>query len=631
MSKINLKAFAKKEGLSKGKIKELHLLAEAGDWKYKHPPVSMKVFLENSLYLGWNKESVYPKVKEILIELNSGDYYEAVLTGGIGVAKTTIAIYSTLFQLYLLSCLENPQKEYMLDPASEIVIIFQNINKEKAINADFNRFKSLVEKAPYFNNIFPPEKSIQSELIFLNNIVVRPVSGAISATMGENIYGGMLDEVNFMENVGKSKKSVDGQEYDQADALYNSVARRRESRFFRDDVLPGLLCMASSKRCPDDFTERKIEEAKTDLGIFIYDKKIWEIKPEGTFSGNKFKVFIGSLTKKPKILDPGEIDASCGQGQILEVPENFRKQFEMDLVRALREIGGVSFRSKFSFFPNFEKVLDCFGSCTSILNFDSVNFEDHRVKIVNKIANPNFLRWVHIDLGLTRDHAGVVMGHVSKFIKRNRGEGVVETLPFVEVDFVLNIAPPKNGEIEFSKIRELIYRLVKNGVRIKYVSLDSYQSADTIQQLRRKGINSGLFSVDKDPKAYLLLKETLSGRRIIVPSHERLIDELRSLEWDEFKRKVDHPPIKSKDLSDSLAAVVFNLSMSREIWYREHNISPRDANLFLSSQSGGGTSFGNGNIAGLGKGQSVKDVIFSGEGIVTSDEDPSILTDLGFT
>ena len=115
------------------------------------------------------------------------------------------------------------------------------------------------------------------------------------------------------------------------------------------------------------------------------------------------------------------------------------------------------------------------------------------------------------------------------------------------------------------------------------MSLDSYQSSDTIQQLKRKGIASGIFSVDKDPKAYLLLKETLSDRRIIVPSHERLIDELRSLEWDELKGKVDHPPIKSKDLSDSLAAVVFNLSMRGEVWYREHNISPRDSNLFLSS------------------------------------------------
>ena len=100
------------------------------------------------------------------LELNSGDYYEAVLTGGIGVAKTTIAICSTLFQLYLLSCLENHQKKYGLDPASEIVIIFENINKEKDINADFNRFKSLIENVPYFNNNFPPEKSIQSELIY---------------------------------------------------------------------------------------------------------------------------------------------------------------------------------------------------------------------------------------------------------------------------------------------------------------------------------------------------------------------------------------------------------------------------------------------------------------------------------
>jgi hypothetical protein len=66
------------------------------------------------------------------------------------------------------------------------------------------------------------------------------------------------------------------------------------------------------------------------------------------------------------------------------------------------------------------------------------------------------------------------------------------------------------------------------------------------------------------------------------------------------------------------------------VWCREHNISPRDANLFLSSQGGEGTFFENRNIAGLDKGQNVRDVIFSGEGIVMADEDPSILTDLGF-
>ena len=120
MSTKNIDAFAKKEGLSKDEIKKLHLLVEAGGGKYKHLPVSMKVFLENRFYLGWNKENIYPKVKEALIEINSGKYFEAVLTGGIGVAKTTIAIYSTLFQLYLLSCLESPQEEYGLDPGKEV-------------------------------------------------------------------------------------------------------------------------------------------------------------------------------------------------------------------------------------------------------------------------------------------------------------------------------------------------------------------------------------------------------------------------------------------------------------------------------------------------------------------------------
>ncbi len=58
-----------------------------------------------------------------------------------------------------------------------------------------------------------------------------------------------------------------------------------------------------------------------------------------------------------------------------------------------------------------------------------------------------------------------------------------------------------------------------------------------------------------------------------------------------------------------LAAVVYNLSMRREIWCREHNISPRDADLFLRSGRGDSTS-GNGNRTDLNKEQSAKDVIF---------------------
>ncbi|MCH8156991.1 MAG: hypothetical protein IID18_04445, partial [Nitrospinae bacterium] len=212
-----------------------------------------------------------------------------------------------------------------------------------------------------------------------------------------------------------------------------------------------------------------------------------------------------------------------------------------------------------------------------------------------------------------------------------RGEGIFETRPFIKIDFVLDIVSPKNGEIEFSKIRELIYQLLKSGINIKGVTLDAFQSRDTIQQLRRKGIPSQVFSVDDDPKAYLLLRDTFYDKRIIIPSHDRLIEELKFLELDELKGRIDHLPRKSKDLSDALAAVAYNLSMNGEIWYREHGIPMVEARHFVHSRMGDSTSDENSNSSGLDRKKSAQDATFSGEGIVTADEDPSIWADLGWS
>ena len=49
---------------------------------------------------------LWPEVIRHGQEMNSDKYVEAVLTGGIGVAKTTLAIYSQAFQLYVLYCLD---------------------------------------------------------------------------------------------------------------------------------------------------------------------------------------------------------------------------------------------------------------------------------------------------------------------------------------------------------------------------------------------------------------------------------------------------------------------------------------------------------------------------------------------
>ena len=163
-------------------------------------PVDVQTFVESRDFLD-RRGVLYPAVMEELRELNSGKYVEAVLTGAIGTGKSTIALFTTAYQLYLLSCLRDPHRLFGLDPSSEIVFAFQSLNKMLARSIDYERFRSMISTSPYFARHFPFRKSIASEMLFPNHIVVRPLSGNVTAAIGSNIFGGILDEMNFMASI----------------------------------------------------------------------------------------------------------------------------------------------------------------------------------------------------------------------------------------------------------------------------------------------------------------------------------------------------------------------------------------------------------------------------------------------
>jgi hypothetical protein len=569
MSKLfkNIEAFKQAEGLSDEDIKALLIFCQEKN-EYNREPVNIKEFIESPHYLN-SLGVIYPKVLQELIEINCGKYSELVASGGIGTAKSTIAIYTQAFQLYLLSCMDNPHKKFGLDPTSEILFVFQNLNKQLAKSVDYDRFRALIESSPYFRNHFKFNKDIKSELQFPNRILVKPVSGEQTAAIGQNVIGGMIDEVNFMEIVANSKKSVDGKTYNQATALYNSLARRRESRFMQGGKLPGILCLVSSKRYPGEFTDVKAEEARTDSTIYVYDKRVWDIKPEGTYSGKTFEVFVGDDARNPFILDEEDVVDEEDGHLIIEVPIEYHKQFNNDLMDALREIGGIALRSVRPFITDVTAIADASGKTKSALTLDEVDFSTQVLKILPKrIKYPEEQRYVHIDLAVSNDHCGIVMGCIPKFVEMDRGGGLIEKLPHIHIDFAINIKPPKNGEIDFGKIRALIYKLREIGVPIKWVSLDSYQSVDMIQRLKQKGFISGTLSIDKEITQYVFCKNALLDRRVAMPEHEKLEKELRELELNEEKGKVDHNPQGSKDISDALAGVIYGLTIKREIWFK---------------------------------------------------------------
>jgi hypothetical protein len=552
--------------------------AQAGvEWRFL--PVDPWTFVHSKKYLNMGEE-IWPLNMVEIEELLTGDYDEAIFTGGIGTGKTTCALVAIAYTIYELACMAKPHKSFDLAASSEIMFIFQSMKKELSKAVDYNRFKSMLDASPFFCTYFQYDRGLTSEMRFPNNIIVKPLSGDATAAIGQNVFGGLIDEVNFMEVTEKSKKAgEDGGTYDQAVAIYNSIARRRESRFMNQGKLPGLLCLVSSKRYPGEFTDVKMQQAQVELDtlgktvIFVYDKRSWEVKPIEKFTGLWFDLFLGDENRKPRILKDGESEHFSGADQklVMKVPQEYLKKFEEDIFNNIRDIAGHSTLAMHPFIMNVEALSSCFDTVPSILSNDWCDFDKHGLLVYPKrFLNTHMPRWIHIDPSISGDSTGVACGYVSHFVPVHRGEDV-EMLPVVHFDFTLEVKPPPGGEIELANVRKLIYKLKEMGLPIKYITLDSMQSKDTLQTLMRLGYKSGYQSVDTDMAPYEVSKLAFYDARVLTPEHDVAKREWVRLEKNVAKNKIDHPSKGSKDVSDAMAGVIYGLTMRREIWSM-HNI-----------------------------------------------------------
>lgn len=553
---------------------------------FRHVPVDAETFLRDSFYLGLEDE-LYDTMLAPFLELNSGQYVEAVLTGGIGSAKTSLAVWTTLRQLYLLSLMENPHKSFALQRSDEIEIILQSITETLAEAVSYSRLKTLLQlnhkRNGYFKREFPHNTNKDSELVFPHRIILKPVSGSNLATIGQNVISGIIDELNYMAIIEKSRKVVGGGGvsagiFNQAIEVYNSIARRRVSRFMQQGVLPGILCLVSSSKYPGQFTDKKIEEAekqKSEKGrstIYVYRRAVWDIKP-WQFSKERFRVFEGDEFRKPRLLSEDEKLPAEDASLVHHIPVDFKQAFADDVVNALREMAGVSHISKNPFFANKEKLQAMFNrERQSIFSGDWTDFARMLIKIMpRRIHGRDTPRWAHVDLGLTGDSCGVAIGHCPGFVSVRR-EGIVYRLPKIVMDGVLEVRPPKGDEINFERVRNLFLLLRdKLGMPIKWVTYDTWQSKDSIQILRQKGFVTGERSIDVDMLPAEYFKRAVYDGRLDCPWHAKLWAECKDVQIDFEKQKVDHLPDGSKDLFDAVAGVVFGLTTRREVWF-QHDV-----------------------------------------------------------
>ena len=87
-----------------------------------------------------------------------------------------------------------------------------------------------------------------------------------------------------------------------------------------------------------------------------------------------------------------------------------------------------------------------------------------------------------------------------------------------------------------------------------------------------------------------MLKNALYDNRVFLPRHDKLLNELKTLEKDAKTGKIDHPSTSSKDIADALAGVVYGLTMRRdmgELWrscYVIAGFSAGDIEILKSNQ-----------------------------------------------
>jgi|SRR6056297_245197 len=549
---------------------------------YRKKPVDVLEFLISTEYLNLGN-TIRPKIKEALIDI-FGPYqncYEIVLSGGTRLGKTYLACAAYAYHIYRLSCLYNPQTYYELSPGSEIVFSMQSLKEEKA-KRNFREFRGMIADSPYFKKYFPLQGNAKNYAIFPNNIKVMPFSSQNNAAMSENIFCAFIDEANFMQVIKGSKhQALDEQYYDQATTLYRTIKDRIQNQFkdFATGEWPGKIYLASSANHKEDFIQNKKKEAKKSDHIYVMDYALWEVKDTDKYCGKKFWVQMPTELESGKILNkkPQEIT-----DDVLEVPIEFKTQFEEDLHVAIRNIAGKPLSKESKFIPSYmimdsirrynrQYLMNQIFTVQEVVLNDVIDLASLFNLSFIKQINPHYMFHSHCDMALSHDSAGIVVGANvgGKVTKREQQinmdtkevtDKVSATAPIYAMFGVLRIVPPDNGQIDIAKVEKFYLKLKKYLTNFKSFSSDRAYSITLMQNLKKNGIATQYITVDKTADAYTELKNTLTEKRCWISEHEKFKEEVKYLMFDTEKNKIDHHPMFSKDVADAVAGTTIVLS-----------------------------------------------------------------------
>ena len=546
---------------------------------YETVPVSPREFFSNPYYAGKFGEGLYPmnfrdlcwmcEVKNRILEV--------IMTGALRWGKTSIAVLMTIYRIYLLSLLRDPQAYFGLIHASSIRYGVFNVYKYKTSEM-YDRLRNIIDDSPYFREKFPRLDQTISKRINLPKHVSIIEGADELAALGETLTGALLDEVNFMK-IGKSKgvRERAEQSLGQAQKLYNAIRTRLRNQFVASPgtFAPYFMCVMSQRLAQTSFLERHIALHAHEEGVVVISRAIWDVQPPGTYCGKTFFLFCGDSSAGPRILSDEGFENIDDTSNVAEVPVEHLDDFKgSNISEAIRGIAGRATVAASGLFHRPDVIREAvdpnlvhpFRSPYVVLSTKAAFEIQHaaREDVLFEMylsgnrprLHPGDARVMHIDLAVTDCPAGIACVH----------RHVEGTMDAIFVDFMLQIIPPAEGygEIDFDKIINFIRYLKTNGFRFHLVSFDKYQSRHSKQILEKMGTSVDFISVDETDDPYINLRGVFESHGIKMYEYPIVQDELARLEHDITARKVYKPYGSTKDVADALAGAVYGLIPGRK-------------------------------------------------------------------
>lgn len=552
---------------------------------YNEVPVDIITFLDDDRYLGkaWKdvngNSKLYPywrrRLKELFPDNLTMTVNNAIFSGCRGIGKSELSVAICCYMLYKVMCLKNPREYFRLKPTETIAFAFMNITQSLSEDIGISKFQNTVQMSPWFmeHGTLEGRKDIRWVPPEYINIIIGSQAKDV---IGQAVLFAFFDEISFIRN-----QDIEKQKAIAIDMISTAIGGMK-TRYVYNGKSEALLILASSKRSEKSFLETWMKKKLETDGdnLFLVDEAIWNVKPEGTYSGKTFRVALGNKFLTSQVIPDGDDSSDwISKGyKILSVPVEFRADFLTDIERSLCDFAGISSSELSKYISGeawndtkVEGAQNAFLSDVIEVGNGKDDFRQYRNFFdVNRLDKRYFNRplYIHLDMSVSGDKTGIAGVWIKSKSMSREDRDAADELRF-KLAFSVSVKAPKGHQVSFEKNRKFIYWLKEIGLNIKGVSTDSYQSADLGQILTQKGYNYKMISVDrvdtdKICKPYQYFRSCIYEKRIESYTDDLLSEEIIDLERNINTGKVDHPSGGSKDQADAVVGAIYHASMYAE-------------------------------------------------------------------